>query len=152
MFSEIAFNIDVEDKVSKSTGLLKGLSKEDINFSVIRYIQFMYLSKKYPGKYLAPTEEIDEMWHIHMLSPLQYHKDCIHNFDEILDHNGGFGKKQEEYETWQCYFRDTEKLWEKEFNEKYIPLNPSPALQPMFKAASCHSNGVCVPRSKSAQS
>lgn len=146
MYKNIPFNIDVKDKVVKSKGFLSGLSKDELKFSIERYKKFLQLCKKHPDKALAPTKEIDEIWHLHMLSPIQYYCDCKEYFGELLDHNGGFGMIEEEFETWQQYFRDTQLLWKSEFNEEYIPNNPSPGLASMFEAATCHSNGVSVPR------
>jgi len=146
MLENVPFNIDINDKVKKSGGFLGSLDSKDRAFAVERYKKFLHMCKVYPNKALAPTKEIDEMWHLHMLSPIQYMKDCNEFFGELLDHNGGFGKRDDEFETWQKYFRETEMLWDMEFGEKYIPENPSKTLEPMFKAAACHGNGISMPR------
>ncbi len=85
-----------------------------------RYSKFLSLCMKYPDAPLCPSKDIDEMWHVHMLNPTHYHKDCIANFGEILDHYGGFGS--DSVEQWQellRLFQRTAELWEREFSEPY---------------------------------
>ena len=34
------------------------------------------LAKAHPGQTLVPTLDVDLIWHVHMLSPLDYREDC----------------------------------------------------------------------------
>jgi hypothetical protein len=68
----------------------------------------------------APTKDIDEMWHLHMLSPKAYHRDCMRLFGDILDHDGGFGKGEGEGPQLQSCFEQTARMWQEMYGEAYI--------------------------------
>ena len=68
---------------------------------------------------LAPTRDIDFFWHLHMLSPVAYHRDCLRLFGRILDHDGGFGKGVGELPLLQQVFARTAEWWEQEYGEPY---------------------------------
>ena len=72
-----------------------------------------------PKAKLAPTRDIDLFWHMHMLSPLAYYKDCMMQFGKILDHDGGFGKGHGELPVLRKVFARTAELWEAEYGEPY---------------------------------
>lgn len=59
------------------------------------------------------------MWYAHMLHPVAYYRDCIDNFGEIIDHDGGFGAEEHEAPLLTATFQHTAELWEKEFGEPY---------------------------------
>jgi hypothetical protein len=85
-----------------------------------RYYKFLGLKQDNLFARLAPTHDIDEMWHLHMLSPIAYHRDCMRLFGKILDHDGGFGKGPGESEQLQRVFARTAELWELTYNEPYL--------------------------------
>jgi len=60
------------------------------------------------------------MWHLHMLSPVAYHCDCMRLFGYLLDHDGGFGHAEEELPVLQKTFNQTAILWEQAFREPYV--------------------------------
>src|SRR5438876_887189 len=57
---------------------------------VALYKNFLLLKKKYQYE-LPPSEEIDEVWHNHILDTLKYEKDCKFIFGEYLHHYPYFG-------------------------------------------------------------
>lgn len=67
----------------------------------------------------APTREIDEMWHLHMLHPVAYHEDCMGLFGFILDHDGGFGKGEGELPELMVVHERTARLWNEAYGEPY---------------------------------
>jgi len=87
--------------------------------AIRKYEKFLALIAKHPGIPHAPTREIDEIWHLHMLSPRSYSNDCNKLFGEILDHDGGFGQESEEEAILKATFNHTAMLWEKEYGEPY---------------------------------
>jgi hypothetical protein len=98
-----------------------------------RYSKFLFLCKKYPEEPLSPSKDIDEMWHIHMLNPRNYYHDCMENFGELLDHDGGFGSDSpEQWQELLGLFRHTADLWEKEFG---TPYTTNDELQGAMKCA-----------------
>lgn len=82
------------------------------------YERFLELAGQVPGP-LAPTRAIDEMWHLHMLHPVAYHRDCLRLFGKILDHDGGFGLQPAERPALGRAFERTAALWMQRFGEPY---------------------------------
>lgn len=99
-----------------------------LNESLRRYQMFLLLAAKYPGTGLAPTRDIDVMWHLHMLHPLAYYQDCQRLFGTILDHDGGFGADPSELPELKETFRATARLWEATFGEPYVRAEHSPEI------------------------
>jgi hypothetical protein len=94
-------------------------SRERRVSGVERYQRWLTLKQLAPKLPLAPTAEIDLFWHLHMLSPVAYFKDCKRLFGFILDHDGGFGKEAEELPVLQNVFIDTARRYEQAFGEAY---------------------------------
>jgi HAMP domain-containing protein len=108
-----------------SRGVLATLSDDDVRSLAERYRRFLALKAKYPRQAIAPTEIIDEMWHLHMLHPRAYHRDCMQAFGFILDHNPGFGAEEDEVEALASTFARTAERYEREFGESYsLPGQP----------------------------
>jgi len=82
------------------------------------YEAFLSLVAEHGGP-VAPTREIDEMWHLHMLHPVAYHGDCLRLFGAILDHDGGFGKRDGELPTLQRVHERTAELWFAKYGTPY---------------------------------
>lgn len=55
------------------------------------YRNWLFLTAKYPGKALPPSEDIDEFWHNHILDTKKYRTDCQAVFGEFRDHYPYFG-------------------------------------------------------------
>lgn len=85
-----------------------------------RYRRFFLLASKAEGP-VAPTRDIDAMWHLHMLHPRVYYLDCMQVHGEIFDHDGGFGKGEGELPVLQATFERTAQLWQEEYGEEYGP-------------------------------
>uniref|UniRef100_UPI003F494439 glycine-rich domain-containing protein n=1 Tax=Cupriavidus necator TaxID=106590 RepID=UPI003F494439 len=93
---------------------------ENAAMAADRYERFLLLVAARPGQPYAPTRDIDEMWHLHMLSPKAYYDDCVRVFGEVLDHDGGFGKEAEEEVVLKEVFETTAKLWQEHYGEPYV--------------------------------
>ena len=102
-----------------SRGILASLSDEEIADAVLRYRKFLLLKARYPEQSVAPTELIDEVWHLHMLHPVAYAADCQSAFGFLLDHKPGFGSTPETRPALDRRFAQTAALWEAEFGEPY---------------------------------
>ncbi|HEX8450839.1 MAG TPA: glycine-rich domain-containing protein-like [Longimicrobium sp.] len=100
-------------------GFFSGCSPREIVESADRYKKFLTLIQRYPEAIIAPTRDIDEMWHLHMLHPVAYYHDCMSSFGEIIDHDGGFGSEPEEAPVLAATFRYTSELWQQEYGESY---------------------------------
>lgn len=55
------------------------------------YKKFLALHVSYPNVTIAPSEILDEYWHMHILDTIAYHKDCETIFGRYLHHYPYFG-------------------------------------------------------------
>lgn len=95
----------------------EGQTRDDAVRALHRYERFLLLAAAHPGVPQAPTRDIDEMWHLHMLAPSAYNDDCIRLFGEVLDHDGGFGKCEDEAALLQATFEQTSRMWQEMYVE-----------------------------------
>jgi hypothetical protein len=84
-----------------------------------RYLKWLALVLRHPRSRVAPTRDIDLFWHLHMLSPVAYVRDCMRLFGRVLDHDGGFGKGEGELPELRAAFEQTAAWWEAEYGEPY---------------------------------
>lgn len=112
-------SIDLMASYRRSDHQPEGWTEEKAQEALRRYERFFCLAARHPGQPLAPTRDIDVMWHLHMLSPQAYYEDCMRAMGHILDHDGGFGKGDGELPVLQTTFAATERLWLQEFGEPY---------------------------------
>lgn len=117
-------SIDLIEAARRSDSFPAEWPADKVQRACDRYHRFLLLAAKYPDHPLAPTRDIDEMWHIHMLHPRAYYDDCMRLCGRILDHDGGFGKAEEEVPTLQATFEHTSQLWETEYGEAYLLPEP----------------------------
>jgi hypothetical protein len=61
--------------------------------AIDRYKAFLFVSYLYPEVLLVPTQEIDRVWHCHILHTRKYRQDCEMLFGCFIDH-------EPESETW----------------------------------------------------
>ncbi len=127
----------------RRAGHLEHLSEAGRKFVLQRYCKFLALAKRHPKERLAPTADIDEMWHLHMLMPRAYVQDCEKYFGYVLDHNGGFGRRPEEADELKAIFERTAELWKEAYGEDYVVAGTASPLAVCFNVASqaysrCH--------------
>ncbi len=89
-------SIDLTRAARRAADLPEGCSEADIERAVTRYRGFSRLVQLAPTTPIAPTRDIDFIWHLHMQRPRAYHRDCMGAFGMILDHDGGFGQTPDE--------------------------------------------------------
>lgn len=105
-----------------------GMDEHKVAAAQDRYLKFLRLAAKYPNQPVAPTRDIDYMWHLHMLHPRAYYEDCQRLFGEILDHDAGFGAEPDELPILKQFFDETASLWQHEYGEPYIPEPGAPGM------------------------
>ena len=113
-------SVDLLRAASRSEGFPKDWTEARTRAALEGYEKFLRLAAENPGQPVAPTRDIDEFWHLHMLHPQAYYNDCQRLFGQILDHDGGFGKEPEEQPILANHFRQTAQLWEKTYGEPYV--------------------------------
>lgn len=94
-------------------------SDSKIKNTIRRYKNFLILRYKYPEP-LGPTEDIDEVWHAHILHTTEYFRDCKAIFGYYIHHNpfNEVGNKEAEAGMDKIYYRTSE-LYIQEFQEPY---------------------------------
>lgn len=112
-------SVDLIRAARRSDGLPAGWTDADIERAFLRYRRFLALVAVSPDTPIAPTQDIDVMWHLHMQSPLAYQRDCQRLFGGVLDHDGGFGKGEGELERLMACFEQTATRWQIAFGEPY---------------------------------
>lgn len=67
--------------------------EERVADAVVEYRRFLALALLYPEvSLIPPTQEVDEVWHAHILHTVQYEEDCIAVLGEFFHHQPGEGK------------------------------------------------------------
>jgi hypothetical protein len=70
---------------------------EKTKLEINQYKKFLYLNFLFPHKELAPTWEVDKVWHTHILNDTyQYIQDCQNLFGYILHHRSSI-KNDDKY-------------------------------------------------------
>jgi hypothetical protein len=116
-------SVDLIDMARRSQDIPDSISDDSLKDALSRYKRFLLLVQRHPKRQLAPTRDIDMMWHLHMLSPRAYHSDCLRLFGDILDHNGGFGVGEGELLQLARAFEETAKVWQQEFGVPFTDKN-----------------------------
>lgn len=109
--------VDLLKASYRSDSFPQDWTKEQRERALLRYFKWLQLKLRNPKARLAPTRDIDHFWHLHMLSPVAYYKDCMRLFGRLLDHDGGFGKGAGELPILQKVFKRTAQMWEEEYGE-----------------------------------
>jgi len=119
---ESVVSIDLVRAAMRSEDFRDSLTLAELEEAEERYEKFLLLAKKHPERQLAPTRDIDLMWHLHMLHPRAYAADCYALFGDLLDHDGGFGSASDEVEPLKVAFAETAALWRDTYSEPYTGM------------------------------
>src|SRR5687767_9801418 len=69
-------SVDLIEASKRSEAFPRDWPIEKVHRARTRYEKFLLLAAKHQGVPVAPTRDIDEMWHLHMLAPRAYFEDC----------------------------------------------------------------------------
>lgn len=61
--------------------------------AISHYRMFLLLVYLYPNSQLVPNQEIDRVWHFHILDTMKYAQDCEMLFGRFIHHFPYFGKR-----------------------------------------------------------
>lgn len=93
-----------------------GLTYSQVHRALSRYLMFLGLIYLYPNVPLAPSQEIDQVWHQHILDTSKYAADCQMLFGRFIHHFPYFGiRDQGDREQLNAAFAQTEALFQKHF-------------------------------------
>ncbi len=117
--ADIVISADLIEASYRSETFPADWTQEEREKSLMRYRRWLFVKYRHPNARLAPTRDIDLFWHLHMLAPVAYNRDCDGLFGRLLDHDGGFGLGPGEQPILQQVFTETAELYEQEFGEPY---------------------------------
>ena len=69
----------------------QGWTKEQTERAIANYLRFLAFKHQYPNVEIVPSEEIDKVWHTHILDTLKYAADCQAVFGRFIHHFPYFG-------------------------------------------------------------
>lgn len=113
-------SIDLVRAAARSESFPRDWTEAQVERAADNYARFLGLARSHPHIAIAPTRDIDLMWHLHMLHPVAYADDCKRLLGCILDHDGGFGGTAEELPLLQEAFAQTAAAWLAEYGEAYV--------------------------------
>lgn len=135
-----------QNEIENTMNLINSISFETISFklekeymwsseatcrALVLYKQWLALQKYYPNLSFAPSELVDEYWHMHILDTRKYMEDCALIFGEYLHHYPYFGLTEvENQDTLKEGFELTKKLYLHHFNHSNLGMHD-------YKSAAC---------------
>jgi hypothetical protein len=66
-----------------------GWTRQQTMYAISRYLMFLFLVYLHPQMLLVPTQEIDRVWHCHILHTRKYFQDCQRLFGRFIHHEPG---------------------------------------------------------------
>ena len=94
-------------------------SQDKVEKVSLLYRKWIVLQKAYPELSIAPSESIDEYWHMHILDTRKYMIDCMTVFGYYLHHYPYFGLKGDS-EDLDRGFEITRNLFKIHFNQELL--------------------------------
>lgn len=89
-----------------------GWSVSKINYTIKLYKEWLALQALYENLSFAPSELVDEFWHVHILDTRKYMNDCNLIKGEFIHHYPYFGLTEQENESvLESGFTLTKKLY-----------------------------------------
>ena len=73
----------------------QGWTQKQVDRAIAHYKMFLHLLYLYPNSTIVPTQEIDRVWHQHILDTRKYAQDCQWLFGYFIHHYPYFGMGSE---------------------------------------------------------
>lgn len=94
----------------------QGWRQSQVESAIARYKMFLHLLFLYPNSTIVPTQEIDQVWHQHILDTRKYAQDCQWLFGYFVHHYPYFGMGSDaEKQALETAFADTQTLFAEHF-------------------------------------
>tara|TARA_R110000764_G_scaffold240095_1_gene342411 strand:- start:5668 stop:6204 length:537 start_codon:yes stop_codon:yes gene_type:complete len=98
-----------------------GWSDSKINYTIKLYKEWLALQVVYEDLSFAPSELVDEFWHVHILDTRKYMHDCNMIKGEFIHHYPYFGLTEQENESvLESGFTLTKKLYLNHFGHCHL--------------------------------
>lgn len=113
-----------------------GWTYQQITGAMGRYLLFLMLIYLYPNSKIVPTQEIDQVWHHHILDTSKYAEDCQMLFGHFVHHFPYFGYRDDaDHQQWQTAFTETQQLFAQNFGAGLIEQSGQP--ESLHQPAGC---------------
>lgn len=94
----------------------QGWTRQQVDRAIANYKRFLHLLYLYPHSTIVPTQEIDEVWHQHILDTRKYDQDCQWLFGYFVHHYPYFGMGSDaEQQALETAFSRTQSLFVEQF-------------------------------------
>lgn len=101
-----------------------GWNENKINHAIKLYKEWLVLQVLYENLSFAPSELVDEFWHVHILDTRKYMNDCNLIKGEFIHHYPYFGLTEQENEViLESGFELTKKLYQHHFGHSELGFN-----------------------------
>lgn len=105
--------------------------------AIARYLAFLYLIDRYPNLELVPPQDIDQVWHQHILDTQKYAADCQHLFGQFIHHFPYLGTQGEaDQQHWYRAYALTQVLFRKHFDIDLRDASPADC-EPLRSSLTC---------------
>lgn len=95
-----------------------GWTPEQADRMELAYKRYLTLHAKYPDRMLAPDQDVDRFWHLHILDTRKYAADCEAVFGYFLHHFPYLGLRgEDDAKALQSAFEATQSLHALEFGD-----------------------------------
>ena len=95
-----------------------GWTRQQATWAISRYLMFLFLVYLHPQMRLVPTQEIDRVWHYHILHTRKYFQDCQLLFGRFIHHEpDSLQGRQGDQRSSDATFAESQALF-----EYYFPL------------------------------
>lgn len=91
--------------------------EERVARALQEYKQFLALMHWNPEAVLVPSEDIDDVWHMHVLNTARYQSDCEMIFGCIQHHFPSTGESEDAHDAHTRDLEETLQLFEEAFGE-----------------------------------
>ena len=97
---DLIYNADLTSTLNRLV-YIEGWTVKAAKTAIALYRNFLYLLLKYPDKLILPSQEIDEVWHAHILHTREYREFCDLVFGRYIDHSPSEHKLNAQFEVMQ---------------------------------------------------
>lgn len=130
-------------------------AEERADVAVAEYKKFLQLMFVHPNVIFAPSSEVDEVWHAHILHTALYAKQCEYLFGRFIHHNptdpeeSVEKKENTSYLNTLKYYKEVfgeeahPKIWPQLKKSKVIGCDTADCCGGMNKAAGCDTSDCC---------
>ena len=128
---EIHISVDLVDAARKKLVFLREVDKhpdlysgELVRKAIRRYEQlWLPLAAEHNGKEIAPPLDVHWVWHVHMLAPYYYEKDCLSLVNCVPDH------KLLSDNSRHAAMERAKAIWEERYRHEpfHVPLDSAPS-------------------------